>query len=99
MKNRVPPIYTTEYNEENESYDVTIRLEGVNKEEIDLRVLGDGFTLRAPKDGEEDTEYVGSYAFCCPVNEEGVSATFEDDLLKATFPLKQAVDAKRVKIH
>ena len=89
MKNRITPIVYAEYNEENDGYDVEIQLPGASKEDIDLKVLPGGFMIRAPRADSDDTEYVGSYAFCCPVNDEDVHAHFENGLLKATFRLQE----------
>ena len=89
MKNRITPIVTSEYNEEEDGYDVEIQLPGASKEDIDLKVLPGGFMVRAPRADTEDTEYIGSFAFCCPVNEEKVDATFENGLLKAHFKMAE----------
>lgn len=85
MKNNITPIVTAEYNEEIDGYDVEVQLPGAHKEDIDLKVLPGGFMIRAPRADEEDTVYVGSFAFCCPVDDENVEATFDEGLLKAQF--------------
>jgi HSP20 family molecular chaperone IbpA len=89
MKNRITPIVTSEYNEEEDGYDVEIQLPGADKENIDLKVLPGGFMVRAPRADTEDTEYIGSFAFCCPVNDEKVEATFSNGLLKAHFRMAE----------
>jgi HSP20 family molecular chaperone IbpA len=89
MKNRITPIVYSEYNEDDDGYDVEVQLPGANKDEIDFKVLPGGFMIRAPRADTDDTEYVGSYAFCCPVNDENVEATFENGLLKAHFRLQE----------
>jgi HSP20 family molecular chaperone IbpA len=99
MTNRIAPIVCAEYDDEHDAYDVEIQLPGVKKKDIDLKVLPGGFMVRAPRANGDDTEYVGSYAFCCPVDEEHVDAKFQDGLLKATFRLQEPYDkATKVKI-
>lgn len=92
MKNRITPIVCAEYNEETDAYDVEVQLPGVHKEDIDLKVLPGGFMIKAPRADTEDTEYIGSFAFCCPVNDEKVDAEFDNGLLKATFRLREPYD-------
>jgi len=89
MKNHITPIVCAEYNEAEDGYDVEIQLPGARKEDIDLKVLPGGFMIRAPRADTEDTEYIGSYAFCCPVNDEKVDATFDNGLLKAHFRFRE----------
>jgi HSP20 family protein len=99
MTNRITPIVCAEYVEESDSYDVEIQLPGVDKKDIDLKVLPGGFVIRAPRTNGDGTEYIGSYAFCCPVDDETVDATFENGLLKANFKLREPYDkATRVSI-
>ena len=93
MKTRIAPTVCAEYDEETNSYDVEIELPGVNKDAIDLKVLPGGFMIRAPRADHEDTEYIGSYAFCCPVNDEKVEASFENGLLKAHFKLREPYES------
>ena len=87
MKERITPVVRAEYNEETNTYDVEIQLPGSQEEDVDLKVLPGGFMVRAPRADLEDTEYIGSYAFCCPVDEKNVKARFENGLLKASFKL------------
>jgi HSP20 family molecular chaperone IbpA len=98
MTNRVNPVVCAEYDEEADAYEVEIQLPGVNRENVDLKVLPGGFMVRAPR-SDNDTEYIGSYAFCCPVDEEKVEANFKNGLLKAHFKLQQPYDkAHKVEI-
>jgi HSP20 family molecular chaperone IbpA len=89
MTNRITPTVYSEYNEEENGYDVEIELPGASKDGIDLKVLPGGFMVRAPRSDTDDTEYVGSFAFCCPVNEEKVTAEFDNGLLKAHFKMAE----------
>ncbi len=95
MTTRIAPIVCAEYDEESNSYDVEIQLPGVVKKDIDLKVLPGGFMVRAPRADHEDTEYIGSYAFCCPVEEDNMGASFENGLLKAHFKLREPYDRAR----
>jgi HSP20 family molecular chaperone IbpA len=92
MTTRITPIVCAEYVEESDSYDVEIQLPGVEKKDIDLKVLPGGFMIRAPRANGDDTEYIGSYAFCCPVDDDKVDAKFENGLLKANFKLREPYD-------
>ena len=77
-----------------------VQLPGSKREDIDLKVLPGGFMIRAPRADHEDTEYIGSYAFCCPVDDSHVEAAFENGLLKASFKLREPFDeAKRVDVN
>ena len=100
MTNRITPTVYSEYNEEEDGYDVEIELPGASKDNIDLKVLPGGFMVRAPRADIGDTEYIGSFAFCCPVNEEDVEATFDNGLLKAHFKMAQPYEkATKVSIE
>jgi HSP20 family molecular chaperone IbpA len=99
MKNRITPTVCAEYDEDSDGYDVEIQLPGAKKEDIDLKVLPGGFMVRAPRADSEETEYIGSYAFCCPVDEAHVEANFDNGLLKAHFKLREPYDeAQKVAI-
>ena len=100
MTNRITPTVYSEYNEEEDGYDVEIELPGASKDNIDLKVLPGGFMVRAPRTDTDDTEYIGSFAFCCPVSEEDVEATFDNGLLKAHFKMAQPYEkATKVSIE
>ena len=99
MVNRITPIVCAEYNEERKGYDVEIQLPGVSRDDIDLKVLPGGFMVRAPR-SDNGTEYIGSYAFCCPVSDDDVEAHFENGLLKAHFRLQEPYEkAHRVPVE
>ena len=100
MANRIMPIVCAEYDEEKNAYDVEIQLPGANKDDVDLKVMEGGFIIKAPRADHKEIEYVGSYAFCCPVDEKKTSAKFDNGLLKAHFPLREPFDeAKSIKVN
>lgn len=98
--NRIMPIVCAEYDEEKNAYDVEIQLPGAKKEDVDLKVMSGGFMVRAPRADEQETEYSGSYSFCCDVDEKKVTAKFDNGLLKANFPLRDPSEkARSVKVN
>ena len=70
---------------------------GVKKNDINLKLNDDSFSLRAEKN---DVEYVSTGSFCCPVEIGSTKANYENGLLLISIPLKDPwKDAHHVTIH
>jgi HSP20 family protein len=64
---------------------MTFDIPGVNKEDIDLRVIPDGMRLKAKRD--PTTEYVSEYEFICPADVSQVKANYNEGVLEVSVPL------------
>lgn len=74
-----------------------IALPGVRKEDIDLRINEDSYSLSAVRG---DTKYVASQTFCCPVVPGKAKAKYENGLLKIDVLFKDPMeDAVTVKVE
>jgi len=78
--------------------EIEVILIGVKKENIELKMVEDGFFIRAKRE-ETGVEYVGTYAFCCGVIPEKTVAKYSDDKLYITVPFRQNTEVTDIKIQ
>jgi HSP20 family molecular chaperone IbpA len=99
MDSEIVRIVSMDYDEDTDSLEVEVPMPQAEKNSIDLQVYRDWFALRALKVGEQEADYMGQFNLCCPVDQEGVTAAYEDGLLRIRFPLdEEAARPKSVKI-
>ncbi|HIH75234.1 MAG TPA: Hsp20/alpha crystallin family protein [Methanosarcina sp.] len=77
---------------------IEIDMVGVNKENIELKMVEDGFFIRAKRE-ETGVEYVGTYAFCCAVVPEKAVARYADGKLYVKVPYREATETVDIKIE
>ncbi|UCF05724.1 MAG: Hsp20/alpha crystallin family protein [bacterium] len=75
---------------------VEVKIPGVEKGDISLKMHADSFSLSAP---HRDIEYVTALSFCCPVNAEKADAHYKNGLLTIEVPFRDPMeDAVSVEI-
>jgi HSP20 family molecular chaperone IbpA len=75
---------------------IEIKLPGVEKDSIRLRMHEDSFFISGETD---EVRYIGSYALCCPVLPEKAKAMYKEGLLTVDVPYKTKFESIDVKIQ
>jgi len=75
--------------QEKENGTLEIALPGVKKEDINLRINEEGYSLTAMR-GE--TKFVANQPFCCPVKVDTATAKYENGLLTIHVSFKDSMD-------
>jgi HSP20 family molecular chaperone IbpA len=95
MESKVVSIVSMDYDEDTDSLQVEVPLPSVDKDSIDLVVYRDWFALHALRTDKDEADYMGEFNLCCAVDQESVTASYEEDVLTISFPLDE--DAARPK--
>lgn len=91
-----PDIFSCSDDEGN--LDIEIDMFGVKKENIELKMVEDGFFVRAKRE-ETGVEYAGTYAFCCGVIPEKAIARYVDGKLYVKVPYRESVETVNIEIQ
>lgn len=96
--------------EEEDQLVMKIELPGIDKKDIDISLEGDRLTIKAEKKEEVKEEatlhtqerYYGQYfrsvTLPYPINEENISATFDNGVLELRLPKAEEVKARKIEI-
>lgn len=83
--------------DEHYKYRIEIKLPGVEKDSINLKMHEDSFFIKGET---ESTVFIGSYAICCEVEPNKAKAIYKNGLLKVEVPFKDSMEgAVDVKIE
>jgi HSP20 family molecular chaperone IbpA len=89
------PEITSWADDEHNGYHIEIKLPGVEKDAIKLKMHEDSFFIKGET---EETVYIGSYPVCCEISPEKAKATYKNGLLKVDVPFQDpmegAIDVK-----
>jgi HSP20 family molecular chaperone IbpA len=100
MESEVVSIISMDYDEDSESLQVEVPMPSADKDSIDLVIYRDWFALRALRSDKEDADYMGEFSLCCAVDQDSVTASYEDGILRVSLPLdEEAARPKKVKIN
>jgi len=91
-----PDIFSCSDDEGN--LDIEIDMFGVKKENIELKMVEEGFFVRAKRE-ETGVEYVGTYTFCCGVIPEKAVARYVDGKLYVKVPYRESIETVNVEIQ
>ena len=78
--------------------EIQINLPGVKKENIELKMVEEGFFVRAKRE-ETGVEYAGTYAFCCGVIPQKAVARYCDGKLFVIVPYRESSETVNVEIQ
>jgi len=85
INRRIAADFCSYVTEDDSALHMEFTIPGVKRENIKLKLQEDSFSLSALRD---DTEYVSTGSFCCPVNAKDSHADYENGLLKLDIPFK-----------
>ena len=75
--------------DEHENYTIEIKLPGVERDTISLKMHEDSFFIKGET---EDTVFIGSYSVCCEISPEKANATYKNGLLKVEVPFRDPME-------
>lgn len=85
----VAPSLMAWADDKHSNYHIEVKLPGVEKESLVLKMHEDSFFLKGETD---DTVYIGSYAVCCEVDPKKAKAVYKNGLLKVDVPFKNVME-------